>query len=472
MRTHRLGWTAWARPADIADLLRLSVPIAFSRMSQMLMAVTDAIVLGQHAPGELPYILNSWLPMGVSLGLGLGVLLGVQVLTSELLGVGREQESGRIFRRGLRTSVWLGFLLMAVVYFSADALFSWLFVEIAPPADVVDQVSPEAVAASVADVTQVLSFGLVGFMISTVCGYYLEALRRPLLVSCVMYLGVFVNAGIDLALVGGYWGFERMGAEGVAWATTGSRWFITLLLLGAVLLLTPALKKAPAGPADEAGRQLSVGTGTAISNVAEWGGFNLTFVIATWISLAANSVYGYAIQIMGLCFMFYLGIATATSVRVAEAFGRRNFEEMRDAGRLGVAATILMGVGLGIVLIVFNDTLAGFLVKEDAVINGVHLVSGIAALLVMASVVTVFDGLQATASFALRAQEIVWSPSLIHIGSFFLVMLPACYWLGIVESRGARGMMEGVFIGVFTAGVLQTVLLEWKTARQPSRRAV
>ena len=65
----------------------------------------------------------------------------------------------------------------------------------------VDQVSPEAVAASVADVTQVLSFGLVGFMISTVCGYYLEALRRPLLVSCVMYLGVFVNAGIDLALV-------------------------------------------------------------------------------------------------------------------------------------------------------------------------------------------------------------------------------------------------------------------------------
>ena len=60
MRTHRLGWPAWARPADITDLLRLSIPIAFTRMSQMLMAVTDAIVLGQYAPGQLPYILNSW----------------------------------------------------------------------------------------------------------------------------------------------------------------------------------------------------------------------------------------------------------------------------------------------------------------------------------------------------------------------------------------------------------------------------
>ncbi|WP_348763225.1 MATE family efflux transporter [Hyphomonas atlantica] len=472
MRTHRLGWPAWARPADITDLLRLSIPIAFTRMSQMLMAVTDAIVLGQYAPGQLPYILNSWLPMGVSLGLGLGVLLGVQVLTSELLGIGREKESGRIFRRGLWTSVWLGFLLMGLVYFSADALFTWLFVDIAPPTDIEEIVDPHTVAGSVASVTRILSYGMVGFMISTVCGYYLEALRRPLLVSGVMYFGVFVNAIIDLALVAGFWGFEPMGAEGVAWATTGSRLFITVLLLVAVVLLTPALRKSPKAPADEARRQLSVGTGTAISNVAEWGGFNLTFVIATWISLAANSVYGYAIQIMGLCFMFYLGIATATSVRVAEAYGRRNLDEMRDAGRLGVAATILMGVGLGIILILFNDTLAGFLVKDDAMIGGVHLATGIAALLVMASVVTVFDGLQATASFALRAQEIVWSPSLIHIGSFFLVMLPACYWLGIVEGRGAQGMMEGVFIGVFTAGILQTMLLEWKTARQPSRRAV
>ncbi|CAN0435863.1 unnamed protein product [Scytosiphon promiscuus] len=312
---------------------------------------------------------------------------------------------------------------------------------------------------------------MVGFMISTVCGYYLEALRRPLLVSAVMYFGVLLNVIIDLALVGGFWGFEPMGAAGVAWATTGSRLLITILLLVAVILLTPAFRKSPTSPENEAKRQLSVGTGTAISNVAEWGGFNLTYVIATWISLAANSVYGYAIQIMGLCFMFYLGIATATSVRVAEAYGRRNLTEMRDAGRLGVAATLVMGVALGVILIVFNNSLAGFLVKDDAVINGVHLASGIAALLVMVSFVTVFDGLQATASFALRAQEIVWSPSLIHIGSFFLVMLPACYWLGIVEGRGARGMMEGVFVGVFTAGILQTVLLEWKTARQPSRRA-
>ena len=90
---------AWARAKDIADLIRLSVPIAVSRMAMMLMGLTDAIVLGQYAPEELAYVLSAWLPIGVSLGFGIGILLGVQVLTSRLLGIGQEAGSGRIFRR-------------------------------------------------------------------------------------------------------------------------------------------------------------------------------------------------------------------------------------------------------------------------------------------------------------------------------------------------------------------------------------
>ena len=71
------AWPAWARVFEIIDLLRLSVPIAISRMSVMLMALTDAIVLGQIDEGELPFVLNSWLPIGVALGFGFGLLMGV-----------------------------------------------------------------------------------------------------------------------------------------------------------------------------------------------------------------------------------------------------------------------------------------------------------------------------------------------------------------------------------------------------------
>lgn len=470
MTTSRLP--AWARPSDIADLMRLSVPIAISRMAMMLMGVTDAIVLGQYAPGELAYVLNAWLPMGISLGLGLGILLGVQVLTSELLGVGREKDSGRVFRRGLLWGALLGGTLTLLLIPTAGSFFHWIFVTIAPPSEAAGiDAPPEVVAAETASVTRILAFGLMGHMLSQACSYYLEALRRPLLVTVVMYAGVVLNLFLNLAFVGGWWGMPEMGAEGVAWATTITRWLIVIVMLILVARLTPGFRRSPASPAGEARRQLEVGTGTAISNVAEWGGFNITYVIATWISIAANSVYGYTVQVMGLCFMFYLGIASATSVRVAEAIGRGEMQEVKNAGRLGVVATIAMGVVLGIILTLFAGPISTLLVREDAVIGGVALAPAIAALLWLAALATIFDGLQATASFALRAQGMVWLPTIIHVGSFFVVMIPVCYWLGITQGGGALGVLQGAMAGVFVAGVLQVALLEWKAARPIKERA-
>lgn len=463
---------AWARASDIADLLRLSVPIAVSRMAMMLMGLTDAIVLGQNAPEELAYVLSAWLPIGVSLGFGIGILLGVQVLTSEMLGTGREAGSGRIFRRGLWWAVVIGLVLTLALVPFADPFFRWVFVTIAPAStEAAAAASPETVAASTASVTRILALGLTGHMISQACSYYLEALRRPLLVTLVMYTGVAINLVLDLALVAGWWGFPQMGADGVAWATTGTRWAIVLVMLILVALLTPAFRRSPPAGRGEARRQFEVGTGTAISNIAEWGGFNITFIIATWVSIAANAVYGYSVQVMGVCFMFYLGIATATSVRVAEAIGRGNAEEVRNAGRLGVVATTLAGLALGVLMILFAGPISRLLVREDAVIGSIAIAPAIAGLLWLAAMATVFDGLQATASFALRAQGMIWLPSAIHIGSFFLVMIPVCYWLAILLGRGATGVMEGALLGCLVAGLLQVVLLEWKAARPVLERA-
>ena len=149
------------------------------------MGLTDAIVLGQvqGQEHELAFILNSWLPLGVSLGFGMGILLGVQVLTSEMVGRRQEAASGRIFRRGMVWGTGLGLVVSVLVYFSAGALFGMLFVDINPNADIGAGLSPEAFAEETARITRILALSIPGFMISTVCSYYLEALRRPLPVS-------------------------------------------------------------------------------------------------------------------------------------------------------------------------------------------------------------------------------------------------------------------------------------------------
>ncbi len=468
------AWPAWARASEIIDLLRLSGPIAISRLSWMLMGLTDAIVLGQvkGQEHELAFILNSWLPIGITLGLGMGILLGVQVLTSELVGRGEEHLSGRIFRRGMGWAVLIGLGVTALVYFIAAPLFQLLFVEINPNENISASMTPEQFADETALITQILSLSLLGFMISTVCSYYLESLRRSLIVTITSYLGVGVNLVIDLAFVLGWWGMPQLGGEGVAWATVGSRWAITFALIGLVIWLTPALKPSEPGPDDEPKRQLSVGGGTAISNVAEWGGFNLTYTIAAFVSVAVNAVYGYSVQIMGFCFMFFLGIGTATSVRVAEHVGRGNMQGVKDASRLGVAATFVLGTFLALLIYAFKDGVALLLVNSEASIDGTLLAPAIAAMLIYAALATTFDGLQATASMALRAQGVVWLPSAIHIASFFALMIPLCYVMSVTMGRGVQGMMEAVTITLLVAGGLQWGLLEWKTARREERHAV
>jgi len=468
------AWPAWARASEILDLLRLSGPIAISRLSWMLMGLTDAIVLGQvkGQEHELAFILNSWLPIGVTLGFGMGILLGVQVLTSELVGRGEEHLSGRIFRRGMAWALGLGVLVTLATYLAAAPLFDFLFVQINPNDEISALMSPEEFAEETALITQILSLSLLGFMISTVCSYYLESLRRALIVTITSYLGVGVNLCIDLALVLGWWGMPQMGGEGVAWATVGSRWAITIALIGFVIWLTPALKPAEPGPEDEGRRQITVGGGTAISNIAEWGGFNLTYTIAAFVSVAVNAIYGYSVQVMGFCFMFFLGIGTATSVRVAEHVGRGDWQGVKDASRLGVAATFVLGAALALLIYVFKDGLALLLVNSEASIDGTLLAPAIAAMLIYAALATTFDGLQATASMALRAQGVVWVPSAIHIASFFALMIPLCYVTAVSMGRGVRGMMEAVTITLLVAGFLQWGLLEWKTARRERQRAV
>lgn len=438
---------AWASPRDMLDLVRLAIPVAASRSSFMLMSLTDAIVLARHAPGDLPVVLNGWLPNGVTMGLGMGLLLGVSVLTAELNGSGKGEQTGRLFWRGMGISAIYGAIATLLVAAIAEPLLRSFGFD-------------ERFVKAAGETTRILAYGTLGHMIGVTATYYLEALRRPNIVTAISMTAVMFNLVFDLILVPQY------GAAGVAWATTASRFLIAILGVIAVVALTPAgrisLTRRHPGPKGELGRQLKVGAGTGIANIAEWGAFNMTFVIATLVSNDAGTVYGLSVQFMGVIFMIYVGMGTATSVRVAERYGRGDIVGVREAGRLGVAASILVGSILALLLWSLRDPVSLIVLNtSDNPEAGLHLVPTLSALLAAAAIVTVFDGLQAVGSMALRAQNVVWAPTAIHVGSYLFVMLPLAAWSGLMTDMGVWGVMLGVATASVLAGVAQVSVLEW-----------
>ncbi len=454
----------WARPSEILDLTRLAVPVAMSRASFMLMGLTDAIILAWYAPGQLPLVLNGWLPSGVTMGFGMGLMLGVSVMTAELSGQGRASETGRIVRRGLWVGALYALLATLLVFLIADPLVhAFGFTE--------------DLAGPIVRTTQILALGTMGHMLGMACSMYLEALRRPNLVTAVSMSAVVLNAAVALILV------PEHGAVGVAWATTASRWYMMIVFLGVIALVTPAFKPSAKGPPGEFVRQNRVGIGTGIANAAEWGAFNLTFVIATLVSIDAGTIYGLAVQMMGVIFMIYMGMGTATSVRVAERFGRKDASGVRDAARLGVVASVIAGLVLAALLVLARDALAHWLLTgpEAQASGGEHstaLMPTLALMLAFAAGVTLFDGLQVVGAMGLRAQGVVWLPTTIHVGSYIVVMLPLCVWLAFGPDRVPFGMdlgVWGVFIGIsiasIAAGVCQVLALEIKSRSVAQRIA-
>ena len=453
----RREWPAWARLSDVIDLLKLSLPIAISRSAFMLMLLTDTIVLGRNAPEEVPYILIAWFPVSVFMGAAMGLMLGVSVITAELSGRGEASDTGRVFRRGGLVALVFGAVAAAFLLVGAAPLFRLLQFE-------------GEMHAGVTSVARILSIALIAQLLNSAIGFYLEALRRPTFVAVVMYCGVAFNIAFDLVFVAGWFGFPTMGATGVAMATAGTSWCMFLVFLAVAFIATPAFKPSAPAPPGEFSRQFKVGTGMVISNVAEFGSFNFTHVVAGWISVVAATLYGMVFQVIGFVFMLFLGLGTATSVRVAERYGRSDPDGVVNASRLGVVTCIMVGVTAAVGLLMAHDLIALVFVQRDAEVGGVLLHPMLASLVTFAAFILIFDGLQNVAALASRARGLAWLPAGIHIGSYMFVMVPLAYVFGVGMGRGVQGMLEAVLIASVIASILQLIVLEKFARRLPESR--
>ena len=262
-------------------------------------------------------------------------------------------------------------------------------------------------------------------------------------------------------------GFPQMGA-GRALATTGTRWMIAAIMLIFVAALTPGFRRSP--PAAKGKRVFSSKSNRHRHFQHRRMGRFQRHLHHRHLGLHRGQR---CLWLFGAGDGRVLHVLSRHRHGHIRARGRLsgggNQEEVKN-GRLGVAATMVMGVILGVLLVSLAGPISRLLVREDAIIGGIAIAPAIAALLWLAAAATVFDGLQATASFCAAGAGHDWLPSAIHLSSFFVVMIPVCYWLAIPLGAVQRGAGRA-FVGVFVAGTAQFILLEWKAARPGVERA-
>ena len=439
-------------PIRLSALLRLAGPVVLSRMGIMMMGLVDTVVVGRHSGVELGYLALAWAPTGIVLTTSVGLLTGVQVLTSQAIGEGRARETGAILRRGVVYS-----LLISVAAAVLLAGFGpWLLGH--------SGVSP-ALAAGASPVLIMLSLSLIPILVGDAGIFWLEAHGRAVPGAVVMWLSNGINLALNLWLVPGHSGFAVEGAVAASWATFLSRIGFLAMVVAAILLWHEArsLGVLARHPRDrDASRRLRrIGYASALSYFVEAGAFQGMTFVAGWLGATAVAAWAITVNAAAFIFMLPLGLATATGVLVGRAYGAGDRASIRKAGLLGFGSVAVLLLGVCAVVGFGNREIAAGYTTDPAVAKVA------ASALLLSCLFYVADGLQVVGAQSLRAQNDIWVPTATHFFSYLAVMVPLCVWFAGPLGWGVDGIIAGVIIASLVSAALLMGRFWWKV-RQPS----
>ena len=163
------------------------------------------------------------------------------------------------------------------------------------------------------------------------------------------------------------------------------------------------------------------------------------------VSLAAHSI---AVNVISITFMVPLGISSAAAVRVGQAVGRKHPQGIAVSGW----TALLLGAGFmsaaGLALALVPRWIARLYTPEAAVI------AASAALLRIAALFEIFDGLQVVATGALRGLGDTRTPALAHLAGYWLIGMPVAYVLCFTFGWGVTGIWIGLTSALILIGLI------------------
>ena len=454
---------------EIRPMLRLAAPLAMAELGWMLMGFVDALMAGRLGAaaigaGSLGNML--FYPIAIC---GTGMLAGMDTLVAQAFGATDDAAC----RRSLVQGLWVAAGVAPIVALLL-ALTIPLLRALGTNPRVMELLGPYLHA---------LLWGIPPLLFYAAFRRYLQAMNIVKPITFAVVSANLLNFVGNWLFMYGNWGAPRLGLEGSGFSTSISRVYIALVLLIAVLRrerksanlrqpathpfrapnvreglpeIEPATSRPPLSYRPHfpiIRRLLALGFPSAIQILVEGAVFSAVTVMAARfdeVSLAAHSI---AVNVISITFMVPLGISSAAAVRVGQAVGRQD--------RPGIAVSgwtaLLLGAGFmsaaGLALAIVPRWIARLYTPEAAVIGAS------AALLRIAALFEIFDGLQVVATGALRGLGDTRTPALAHFAGYWIVGMPVAWFLCFNYGWGVTGIWVGLTSALILIGLL--LLAAW-----------
>ena len=442
--------------AHARALLVLGLPLIGSHLAQMLLHVTDTVMMGWYGVTELAAVVIASSSFFVVFILGSGFAQAVMPMVASAIGRGDEVQ----VRRDTRMGLWLSIAFGVLTY----PLFWW-----SGPVVLARGQKPD-VAAFGQDFLRIAGLGMIPSLLVMVLKSYLAALERTQVVLWVTLAGVGVNIAFGWALIFGNWGAPELGVRGAAIASVA----VQAMTAGALAVYAgwlPELRHFRLfqrfwRPDWQAlGLVFRLGAPIGLTSLAEGGMFQASALMMGWIGTVELASHGIALQAAALTFMVHLGLANATTVRTAHAAGAGDRAGLRLGGKVAIALSMVFAM----------VTVTAFLTLPVPIISlfldannpeSAQIVAYGTALLAVAALFQVVDALQVMALGLLRGVKDTRAPMWIAVISYWVVGIPTSYLLAFKAGYGGVGLWLGLVVGLSVAAVLLMARFWGRVARR------
>jgi MATE family multidrug resistance protein len=443
---------------QIRSVLTLALPLILAELGWMSMGIVDTMMVG-HMPNPalamsaaaLGHVLYNTLGFGIA-----GVLLSLDTYLSQSHGAGRYDEANRWLLHGLVLAAFLAALMMGLIALAP-------FVMLRLPID-------HQVLANSISFLGALNWGTPVLFLYFTLRRYLQAFNhvRPIAVALVT-ANLCNLLGNWLLIYGHTWGpihIPALGVTGSGLSTSISRVYLALFLLAVIWRIERqhnyGLRSMLRHIETSRLQRLAIlGAPAGAQIFVEIAIFGLvTFLIGTMgpLPLAGHEI---AINCASFTFMVPFAISAAAAVRVGQNIGRKAPSEAAAAGWTAILLGAACMATFSAVLFLIPHTIARAFTPDTAVI------AATIPLLFVAALFQFFDGLQITATGALRGAGNTHAGLIVQIVGYWIIGLPIGYWLGFHLHRGAVGLWLGLCAGLIVAGTALTTI--WHRTTQKLR---
>ncbi|MCB0557448.1 MAG: MATE family efflux transporter [Lewinellaceae bacterium] len=427
---------------EVRQTLKLGWPIILGNLSQIALGIIDSAMVGAIHSSQLAaasFVNNI---ITIPLIVGIGLTMAISPLVANAQGEGDADKPLRILYNGMWIVGLVSLFMALVLHFGVDMVY-----KMGQDRIVADLSGPYL---------RWMAWGMIPMSLFMAMKQFADGLGEPRLPMYLAVLSIPINVLVNYAFIFGKWGAPRMELEGAGVGTLVSR---VVIMIGIGILIFKGkgfapyrlhLKEQLQFRADRMQDVFRIGIPSSLQYGMESASFAVSGIMSGWLGYVQQAAHQIALGLASVTFMVSLGISVAGSIRVAYAYGRREWRQARQigittlamAGAYGLACALLFIAGRHQLPLLFNDE--------------APVLAYAAMLMLVAAVFQISDSVQAVGVGLLRGIQDVRIPTVFVGLAYWGIGIPAGYGLAFLAGWDIAGIWVGFVLGLSASAVLLT----------------